>query len=66
METATFNQPTYLKNVLTSERKSENLLHWVRAFAFVSRRNKTAIDFSKISRDQIWLVEIFWKSWLQT
>lgn len=53
METATFNQPTYLKNVLTSERKSENLLHWVRAFAFVSRRNKTAIDFSKISRDQI-------------
>ena len=39
-ETAELNQPRYFRDVLTSEWKLENVLHWGRGYAFVSTGNE--------------------------
>lgn len=40
MKTAKLNQPIDFNDVLTSECKSENMLHWGTGFTFVTIGNK--------------------------
>lgn len=48
METAELNQPIYFKNVLTSKRKLENMLHLERGYAFASTGNEKLFFSSKL------------------
>lgn len=41
METAKLKQLIYFLNVLTLKWKSENMLHWGRGYAFVSKETKS-------------------------
>ena len=39
-KTTELNQPVYIKDILTSEWKTENILHWGRGYAYISTENE--------------------------
>lgn len=52
-KTTRLNQSMYFKNMLTLERKSENVLQCGRHYTFFSHSKQNAMDSFTITKDQI-------------